>query len=266
VNQSAAPSPQPSRSLPLLLGILVLVSVFALVFSAGRNRPPSRFPSMPDFGAYSRIYDMKAAFIDYLMPIVDYYNDRILTDRKQLKRISSSLADGNKLSWVDSMWLQQLAEQYAVAWNDDNVKGVVVKLLRRVDIIPVALVLVQAAKESSWGQSRFAVEAHNLFGQWCFRQGCGVAPARRAAGATHEVRRFRSASESVRSYLHNLNTHGSYRQLRRIRQRLREHHQPITATALADGLSFYSERREVYVEEIKSMIAQYRRFQETRVE
>lgn len=266
MNQSAAKSPLTSGSFQLLLGTLMLVGVFALALSIGRSRPQSQFPSLPDFGAYSRVHEMKAAFIDYLMPIVEYYNDRILADRKHLKRISSAMADGGKLSWVDSMWLQQLAEQYAVTWNDANLDGVVAKLLRRVDIIPVALVLVQAAKESSWGQSRFAVEAHNLFGQWCFRQGCGVAPARRPAGAVHEVRRFQSASESVRSYLRNLNTHDSYRHLRRIRQRLREHHQPITATALADGLSFYSQRREAYVEEIKLMIAQYRRFQDARVE
>lgn len=265
MNGSVAPRP-PGRSLPLLLGALVLSGVFALVFSAGRLQPQPRFPAMPDFGEYDQVPKMKAAFIDYLLPIVSYYNEHILADRRHLTRIAASLDGGAKPSWVDSMWLQGLAEDYAVAWDDGKVDDIVHTLMRRVDIIPTPLVLVQAAKESSWGQSRFAVEAHNLFGQWCFSEGCGIAPRRRAVGAIHEVRKFSSASESVRSYLHNLNTHVSYRHLRRLRQQLREHNHPVTAIALADGLSHYSERRQAYVKEIKLMIAQYRKFQGARVE
>jgi len=251
-----------SRPFQLALGATLLVAMFMLTLSIGRPQP--QFPSLPDFTSFKRIDDRKAAFFDYLTPIVQYYNTRILAERRHLKRISSSVAKGDKLSWVDSMWLQQLAAQYAVDWNDDESGAVIRKLLLRVDIIPVPLVLVQAAKESSWGQSRFAVEAHNLFGQWCFHQGCGVEPDQRPAGTRHEVRRYKTAGESVRSYLQNLNTHDSYADLRRIRQQLREKQRPITASALANGLSLYSERREAYVQEIKSMIAQYRKFQSTR--
>ena len=80
------------------------------------------------------------------------------------------------------------------------------------------------------------------------------------------MRKFKTASESVRSYFYNLNTHRGYADLRRIRQRLRQIHEPVTAGALADGLTFYSQRRGAYVEEIKMMIAQYRKFQNDRVE
>jgi Bax protein len=253
-----------SRPFQLVLGAALLVAMLMLTLSIGRPRP--QFPSLPDFSSFTRVDDRKAAFFDYLTPIVQYYNAQILTDRRHLKRISSSVADGDKLSWVDTIWLQQLAEQYTVDWNDDDPGKVIRMLLRRVDIIPVPLVLVQAAKESSWGQSRFAVEAHNLFGQWCFHQGCGVEPDQRRAGSRHEVRRFKTAGESVRSYLQNLNTHDSYADLRQIRQQLREQQRPITASALANGLSLYSERREAYVEEIKSMIAQYRKFQSARAD
>ena len=253
-----------SRPFQLALGATLLVAMFMLTLSIGRPRP--QFPSLPDFTSFTRIDDRKAAFFDYLTPIVQYYNTRILADRRHLKRISASIADGDKLSWVDTMWLQQLAKDYTVNWNDDDPGEMIRKLLLRVDIIPVPLVLVQAAMESSWGQSRFAVEAHNLFGQWCFHQGCGVEPDQRRAGSRHEVRRYKTPGESVRSYLQNLNTHDSYADLRRIRQQLREQQRPITASALANGLSLYSERREAYVKEIKAMIAQYRKFQSTRAD
>jgi Bax protein len=264
MNQGGDESVVNSRPFQLAVGGTILVAMFMLAMSLGRARP--QFPSLPDFSSFARVDDMKEAFFDYLTPIVRYYNTTILADRNHLKRIAASVADGDKLSWVDAMWLQRLAEQYAVDWNEDKPDEVVRMLIRRVDIIPVPLVLAQAAKESSWGQSRFAVQAHNLFGQWCFHQGCGVEPDQRPEGAKHEVRRFKTASESVRSYLHNLNTHASYAALRRIRQQLREDHRAITADALADGLASYSERRDAYVEEVKSMIAQYQRFQGARAE
>ena len=38
----------------------------------------------------------------------------------------------------------------------------------RMDIIPVSLAIAQAAKETGWGTSRFAIEGNALFGQWTF--------------------------------------------------------------------------------------------------
>lgn len=248
----------------LAFGVAILVAVFLLVKSIGQPQP--QFTPMPDFGSYERVADKKAAFFDYLTPIVEYYNARILVERKRLKRISATLAKGETLSWVDDIWLEGLAQKYAVEWSEDGLNSVVRVLDRRVDIIPTPLVLIQAAKESNWGQSRFAVEAHNLFGQWCFDEGCGIEPEQRPAGATHEVQRFDTVDDAVRSYFLNLNTHDGYLRLRKIRQRLRDNNQPITAKALVEGLSLYSERREAYVKELKSMIAQYHWFQRTRAE
>jgi Bax protein len=255
-------SPVKAGALQLAFGAAILTGVFYLIMSIGRPRPA--FPPMPDFGSYEQVADKKAAFFDYLAPIVEYYNAQILIERKRLTRISTTLAKGETLSWADNAWLERLAKKYAVEWSQDGLDSVVRVLDRRVDIIPTPLVLIQAAKESSWGQSRFAQQGNNLFGQRCFDDGCGIEPEQRPAGATHEVRRFDTVSDAVRSYLRNLNTHDGYLQLRLIRQRLRDNNQPVTAKALAEGLSHYSERREAYVEDLKEMLAQYRRFQRAR--
>jgi len=120
--------------------------------------------------------------------------------------------------------------------------------------------VVQAAKESSWGRSRYAVEINNLFGQWCFKKGCGLVPKDRSDGARHEVRKFNAVSDAVRSYIHNLNSHRNYSDLRKLRQNLREKGQGIEGGDLVDGLLLYSERRQQYVDEIRSMIRQYSYF------
>ena len=121
-------------------------------------------------------------------------------------------------------------------------------------MIPNSLALVQAANESAWGTSRFARDANNYFGQWCFTRGCGLIPANRIEGAHHEVQRFSSPKESVASYLNNLNTHNAYAQLRSIRSNAVKNGEPITGYLLAAGLGKYSERGEAYIEEIRTMI------------
>lgn len=224
----------------------------------------TKFPPLPDFSIYEQIDQRKAAFIDYMTPIVEYQNQKILGDRNHLEQIAKLIVNNETLSDADKKWLEQLAEKYDVEWQEEDPGSVVIKLALRVDIIPVSLALVQAAKESGWGRSRYAVQANNLFGQWCYDQGCGVVPGERTPDAGHEVKRFKTVSDATRSYIHNLNTHVQYEQLRRIRQNLRIYNQALTGNALADGLLYYSERRHAYVEEVKSMIQQFRDFKERR--
>ena len=128
------------------------------------------------------------------------------------------------------------------------------QLLRRVDIIPADLVLVQAANESAWGISRFAQQGFNFYGLWCFRTGCGFVPRQRERGAAHEVAKFKSLAHATYTYMRNLNRHPAYKHLRDIRNQLRLHQKPITGMALSEGLIQYSERGEDYIEELQQMI------------
>lgn len=224
----------------------------------------TRFPPLPDCNSIKTVDERKAVFIDYLTPIINYQNGKVLKDRTHLEQILKLIVNSIPLPVDDREWLQQLAKEYDVEWEEQDPGKIAIKLARRVDIIPVSLALVQAAVESSWGRSRYAVKANNLFGQWCFEEGCGVIPGDRAPDASHEVKRFKTVNAAVRSYIHNLNTHPKYKTLRQIRQNLRIHRKKITGEALADGLLYYSERREDYVDEVKTMIEQYQDFQERR--
>ena len=128
------------------------------------------------------------------------------------------------------------------------------ELIRRVDVIPTSLVLAQAANESAWGTSRFAREGNNIFGQWCFDEGCGLVPNRRGEDASHEVRAFASVEAAVRAYFRNLNTHPSYEDLRTLRASMRMQGLPLNSMVLARGLTRYSERGMDYVLELQDMI------------
>ncbi len=114
--------------------------------------------------------------------------------------------------------------------------------------------LAQAANESGWGNSRFAREGNNLFGQWCFSIGCGIIPGERNHRSRHEVQVFETPFESVSSYMRNLNSHQQYQELRIIREQSLQQNETINGLLLTEGLLGYSERGEDYVLEIQQMI------------
>lgn len=258
----------------VFLCILVLVLIF-WPRSTGIEEAPD-FGELPDFSVYTDVNQMKADFYDYLQPIVEYHNRRILVQRDQLQECYNKLEGHTKLGSRDKGFIRALAKQYEYELPKDwskNISGnpgehpfhqVYRQLMLRVDEIPVDLALVQAAKESGWGRSRFAVQANNLFGQWCYSPGCGLVPKRRGADATHEVQKFESVADAIGSYMNNLNSHASYETLRLIRAGLRSVDSPVKGMALADGLIYYSQRREAYVDEVKTMIHQYHDFQSAR--
>lgn len=206
----------------------------------------------PDFESFTSVSERKQAFFSYLLPIIQNANDVILAKRAHIEAISQRYSAVN-LKKGDERFLDELAQEFKLDFEKLDLGQKIELLLNRVDTVPASLAIAQAAKESGWGTSRFAREANNYYGQWCFSKGCGVVPAQRGATSGHEVRKFADASASVESYLHNLNTHAAYRELRSIRASLRETGK-ISGLALAEGLGSYSERGYIYVEEIQSLI------------
>lgn len=209
---------------------------------------------MPDFESFTDVEAKKAAFFNYLQPYIYAENRQILAQREVLLGIRDKIRQGQSLSRRESAFLSTISEEYEVETVNQHTESHLRQLLRRVDILPSSLVLAQAANESAWGTSRFAVEGNNFFGQWCYTEGCGLVPERRRDGAYHEVKAFNNVGESVHAYFMNINTFPSYQKLRRIRQQLREEGTEIDSITLTEGLDSYSERGEAYIDELQSMI------------
>jgi Bax protein len=232
------------RSKRSFLGISIfIVAVFAVVII---DRNP-----LPDFSHYTQVKEKKSAFFDYILPLVKQSNQLIIEDRKQLEVLLNNVDD---LSFFEQLELDGLAEDYYVDKENRSDLQIIEHLLLRVDPVPPSLALAQAAIESAWGTSRFAVQGNNLFGQWCYKKGCGLVPLQRNAGSHHEVAKFSTVSESVESYIRNINTHRAYRDLRANRAQLRGAESSASGYQLAENLLEYSELREKYVHEVQAVI------------
>jgi len=125
----------------------------------------------------------------------------------------------------------------------------------RMDIIPVSIALAQAANESGWGTSRFALEGNALFGQWTWSKK-GISPKNKDPDQSHKILQFQILKASVRAYKNNLNTHNAYKDFRETRAKLREAGTKITGLALIKYLKRYASIGEKYTEIIEGIMVQ----------
>ena len=227
---------------------------------AGEARIGPEGDATPAFDSLETVEGRKKAFFRFLRPMIEAENERVLGQRRRLQKLYREHRREIVLRWEDMRWLTALLEEYEVEGLNVGEISHWDNLFRRVDIVPVDLALIQAAKESGWGTSRFAREGNNFFGQRCFSEGCGIVPERRDPDAVYEVARFGSVRDSVRSYIHNLNTNPAYRRFRRLRFQQRQNGLSPDGYDLAEGIPQYSERRFSYLDEIRAMIRANRRY------
>jgi len=206
--------------------------------------------NVPDHAAHLD----KSSFFALMKPILNAENIRVLHVRQRLLKLKLSA----HLRAQAKVWLKQISTEYRVPLKGKPDGNFWNQILSRVDIVPLEMALAQAANESAWGNSRFAREANNYFGQWCLQKGCGIVPLRRNVGAQHEVKRFDSPASSVRAYIKNMNTLQAYEQFRNIRQSMRHQGKALDAEVLVAGLRQYSERGDEYIKIIRSMIRKNR--------
>ena len=218
--------------------------------------PPLVLEKIPtDISKTTSTKQKKRTFFMGLLPMILLANQEIAREREDFLKILERHRN-KQLTDDDEERINELLKRYGLRGHPLTDHRTRSQLLRRIDTIPPALVLAQAANESAWGSSRFAQLGNNLFGEWTFKPGTGIVPSSRPAGATYEVRKFTSIYESIRSYMNNLNRHGAYEILRRIRENLRNKGQQVTGTDLAKGLEKYSQRGVDYIKEIQAMIRQ----------
>ncbi|UPR30049.1 glucosaminidase domain-containing protein [Vibrio crassostreae] len=213
--------------------------------------------STPNFAAIEDVNEKKDTFFSFLRPSINIENKRITKERAFLTKLSESGL--SSIDSEDASYAKRLGKLYSLPAPSEGLdQAWLTEMLNRVNVLPEALVLTQAANESAWGTSRFATKANNYFGHWCYTKGCGLVPLQRNEGSSHEVATFSSSQESVHRYFMNLNRNRAYTDLRAIRAKLAAQGDDllttVTATELTNGLLKYSERGSDYVTDLQAMI------------
>ena len=127
---------------------------YAWPLQAGDSIPAIELTTLPsDLAQVQNVKLKKSLFFRSLLPIVLAENEKVAELRSH---ISALLKKGVlQLTKAEKRWLETIALQHKVKGSISDVR-IQRKLLSRVDVVPPALVLAQAANESAWGTSRFA--------------------------------------------------------------------------------------------------------------
>ena len=192
------------------------------------------------------IGDRKKLFIKVILPLIIYENNKILEDRSYLNQISRE----KSLSEQETVWLDKKFKEYKVKASD------IKELKKRMDVIPPSLAIAQAAYETGWGTSRFAMEGNSLYGARTWKKGKGIVPNDRGEEQKFEVLSFKIIRASISSYKKNLNTHQSYNEFRKARAIQRKEKNRVFGLELSQYLNKYSEIGDVYVQRLKKIIEQ----------
>ncbi len=209
---------------------------------------PIYFTQFPrDLDALQSTKLKKETFIKIVLPLIVAENERILEDREKL----IILSDKKFTTDLEKQWIRQKLLEYKVK------KGNLKELLVRMDIIPTSIALAQAAKESGWGTSRFALEGNAIFGQWTW-SGQGIAPLDRESNKNHKILKFPILRASVKAYQNNLNTHKSYSKFRQKRLTLRDKNKKIKGLELTETLNNYAQTGSEYTKILNQIIKQNR--------
>jgi len=187
----------------------------------------------------------KDLFIQIILPLIIKENHNIRLDRKKL----FSILNKSKNTKSQKNWLRLKFKQYGVINKDLSTLKI------RMDEVPVSMAIAQAAKETGWGTSRFALEGNALFGQWTWT-GEGLKPSGADDDSSHKVMKFKVLQASVKAYQRNLNTHSSYKRFRSARAELRDDGKKLDSMILSEYLDRYAETGKEYVKILQQIIRQ----------
>ena len=206
---------------------------------------PIYFTRLPrDLDKIKTIKAKKETFLQIVLPLVVAENEKIETDRNYLLKVIRDNDSDEKLQW-----LKRKFKEYKVKDGDIN------ELIEKVDIVPTSIALAQAAKESGWGTSRFALEGNAIFGQWTW-DGVGIEPLDKSDDQGHKILKFPILRASVKAYITNLNTHPSYKNFREKRLMLRQSNKALSGIDLIHELENYAETGKEYTRILEQIIEQ----------
>jgi len=211
---------------------------------AGQKVKPIYLTKLPkDLKTLGDTKQKRDLFIKIILPLILDENKKITEDRKKLFKILGK----NFNTAGERVWLKRRFKEYKIADQD------LAQLKMRMDIIPVSIALAQAANESGWGTSRFALEGNALFGQWTWSKK-GLSPKNKDPNQSHKILQFQILKASVKAYKNNLNTHNAYKEFREVRAQLRQEDKQITGLDLTKYLKNYASIGEKYVKILEDII------------
>lgn len=194
----------------------------------------------------TRSQEKKNRFVCALLPVAIRMNEEVFRQRLEVLRLQNKQKKNIALNKDDEVWLANMKSTYGISADGDFAE-----LLKRVDIIPLPLLLAQAAIESGWGTSNATVKLNNIFGMHASR-GQPCQPGYDKNNAC--MREFKTLGEGVSAYIRLLNTGKYYPKFRDARAKMRTDGKALDSEELLKTLHNYNETPGEYVKMVRQIM------------
>ena len=189
------------------------------------------YKQVPDLSQLT-VQDRKRKFIDLILP-------SILIEKSKIKTAYNYVLDN-----FDNIYLNEITKPLYDYCNCISRYELLLCLTDQ----PTSIILAQAALESGWGTSRFFVDGFNLFGIHAHKSNEEKIKANGSGDVEIYVKKYNSISSSIFDYLRTLAKGYAYNDFRKIRI------ESVDVIDMIKYLDYYSERRELYVNDLESII------------
>lgn len=181
----------------------------------------------------------KLAFMKEIMPMAVNATEKVEMERDFLAKLMAK----KEFSEEEKSKLAALHLKYKTDDIKDS-KSALEELKMRINVIPLDLILTQAALESGWGATPVATKCNNLFG---IHNSNGLSTCN---SPSRKIAQFESVQTSIEYHILNLNRGDSYKAFREHRQKILDKKETLTGVALAPHLINYSTRKTAYTNEL----------------
>jgi len=190
---------------------------------------PVVYLNQPDFSDLI-VSEKKRKFIDFILPA-------ILIEKEKIKTVYHYVLDN-----FDNLYLNDKTKPLYDYCACDTAYELLLCFTEQ----PTSIIIAQAAIESGWGTSRFFLEGFNLFGIHTYNNDDQTLKAQNSSRVY--VKKYSSISESISHYLRTLARVNAYSEFRKHRALSQD------VKYIIRYLTNYSERRELYISDIESII------------
>ena len=168
--------------------------------------------------------DKNRTFIKILLPLIMKINEELDLERLSILNLQKKINKGQSLNDKERKFVEKKAEEYDVfTRNQEDVRYKIMlsELAEKVDELPPSFLIAVAGVYSDWGNSRLAIKANSLFREELWYSDEGIAPEG-VVKADFTYRKFDSLEDSLRSYIHKVNSNITYRFVWAARSQMRE--------------------------------------------
>ncbi|MGZ3808820.1 MAG: glucosaminidase domain-containing protein [Bacteriovorax sp.] len=181
----------------------------------------------------------KYAFMEELVPLAVNAIEEVELERDFLAKLMRK----KEFTEEERSALSALHSKYKTS-DIHNEESALKELKLRVNVVPLDLILTQAAVESGWGKAPAVGKCNNLFGIHG-NNGLEICNT-----PSKKIAHFESIQDSISYHILNLNRNDAYAEFRVHRQRILDNNEGLTGIKLMPDLINYSTRKKAYTNEL----------------